>query len=110
MDLSRHLGHGTSNLIEQSNHLVLNNERLYAYHSDDLILIGYTDSDFQSYLNFKKSTSGSVFTLGSGAISWRNVKQSCIVDSTMEAEYVVAYAAAKRKLFGSRNSFLILVL
>ena len=86
------------------------NERLYAYHSEDLILIGYTYSDFQSYLNFKKSTSSFVFTLGSGAISWRNVKQFCIVDSTMEAEYVVTYEAAKRKLFGSRNSFLILVL
>ena len=80
------------------------------YHSEDLIPIGYTDSDFQSYLNFKKSTSSSVFTLGSGAISWRNVKQSCIVDSTMEAEYVVACEAVKRKLFGSRNSFIILVL
>ena len=60
-----------------------------------MIPIGYIDSDFQSDLDFRKSTSVCVFTLGSGAISWRSVKQSCIVDSTMEAEYVAACEAAK---------------
>ena len=36
---------------------------------EDLIPIGYTDSDFQSDLDFKKFTLGYVFTLGRGAIS-----------------------------------------
>ena len=36
-----------------------------------------------------------MFTLGGATISWRSVKQSCIVDSTMEAEYVTALEAAK---------------
>ena len=36
-----------------------------------------------------------MFTLGGGAISWRSVKQSCIVDSTMEAKYVATCEAAK---------------
>ena len=65
------------------------------YHSKDLIPIGYTNSDFQSDLDFKKSTLGCVFTLGGGAISWRSVKQSCIVDSTIKAEYVATCEAAK---------------
>ena len=69
---------------------------MLVYHCEDLIPIGYTDSDFQSDLDFRKSTSGYVFTLGGGAISWRSVKQSCIGDSTIEAEYVVACEAAKR--------------
>ncbi|PKI70652.1 hypothetical protein CRG98_008885 [Punica granatum] len=30
-----------------------------------------------------------------GAVSWKNVKQSCIADSTMETEYVAASEAAK---------------
>ena len=59
---------------------------ILVYRCEDLIPIGYTDSDFQSDLDFRKSTSGCVFTLGGGAISWRSVKQSCIVNSTMEAE------------------------
>ena len=68
---------------------------MLVYCSEDLIPISYTDSDFQSDLDFRKSTSGCVFTLGGGAISWRSIKQSCIVDPTMEAEYVPACEAAK---------------
>ena len=57
--------------------------------------IGYTDSDFQSDRDSRKSTSGYVFTLGGGSISWRSIKQSSIADSTMEAEYIAASKAAK---------------
>ena len=68
---------------------------MLVYWCEDLIPIGYTDSDFQSDLDFRKSTLGCVFTLGGGVISWESVKQFCIVDSTMEAEYVVACEAVK---------------
>ena len=68
---------------------------MLVYGCEDLIPIGYTDLDFQSDLDFRKSTSGCVFTLGGGAISWRSTKQSCIADSTMESEYVAACAVAK---------------
>ena len=64
-----------------------------------MISIGYTDSDFQSILDFRKSTSGYVFTLGGGAISQGSVKQSCIADSTMKAEYVAACEAAKEAVW-----------
>ena len=37
--------------------------------------------------------------MGGGTISWRSVKQSCIVDSTMEAEYVAAFEAAKEAVW-----------
>ena len=37
--------------------------------------------------------------MGGGAISWRSVKQSCIADSTMEAEYVVACEVAKEAVW-----------
>ena len=67
---------------------------MLVYHSEDLTPISYMDSNFQSDLDFRKSTLGCVFTLGGGAISW-SVKQSCITNSTMEAEYVVACEAAK---------------
>ena len=42
---------------------------MFVYRSKDLIPIGYTDSDFQLELDFRKSTLGCVFTLGGGAIS-----------------------------------------
>ena len=68
---------------------------MLVYWCEDLIPIGYTDSDFQSDLDFRKSTSRYVFTLGGGAISWRSTKQSCIANSTMEAKYVAACEAVK---------------
>ena len=68
---------------------------MLVYRCEDLIPIGCIDSYFQSDLDFRKSTSGCVFTLGGGAITWRSVKQFCIADSTMEAEYVAACEAAK---------------
>ena len=40
-----------------------------------------------------------MFTLGGGAISWRSVKQSSIVDSIMEAEYIAASEAAKEAVW-----------
>ena len=63
---------------------------MLVYYGRDLILIGYTDSDFQLDKDNRKWTSRSVFTIGGQAIVWRSVKQSCIDDSTMEAEYVAA--------------------
>ena len=63
------------------------------------ILVGYIDSDFMSYKDSRKSTSGYVFTLRSGAISLRSVEQSCITDSTTEAEYVAAAEVAKEAVW-----------
>ena len=61
--------------------------------------IGYTDFDFQSDIESRKSTFGYVFTLGGGAVSWRSVKQSSIADSTMEAKYIAASEAAKEAVW-----------
>ncbi|KAA0040928.1 gag/pol protein [Cucumis melo var. makuwa] len=41
---------------------------MLVYGSKDLILTGYTDSDFQTDKDARKSTSGSVFTLNGGAV------------------------------------------
>ncbi|KAA0048455.1 gag/pol protein [Cucumis melo var. makuwa] len=65
----------------------------------DLILTKYTDFDFQTDKDARKSTSGSVFTLNGGALVWRNIKQSCIADSTMETEYVAACEAANEAVW-----------
>ena len=40
-----------------------------------------------------------MFTFGGGAISWRSVKQSSIVDFTMEAEYIAASEVAKETVW-----------
>ena len=68
---------------------------MLVYQDESLVPIGYTDSNFQSDIESKKSTSGYVFILGGGVISWRTVKQSSIADSTKEVEYIAASKAAK---------------
>eukprot|EP00249_Psilotum_nudum_P029739 c41022_g1_i1 orf=2-277(-) len=40
------------------------------FSKSSLDLLGYTDSDFVGHVDNKRSTSGYVFTLGGGAISW----------------------------------------
>ena len=72
------------------------------YGSDELIPVGYTDSDFMSDKDSRKSTSGYVFMLGGGAISWRSIKQECTADSTSEAEYMAACEAAKEAVWLKR--------
>eukprot|EP00253_Pinus_taeda_P011241 PITA_11241 len=61
---------------------------------ESFMLIGYTDSDWAGSVDVRKSTSGYVFHMGLGAISWASKKQPVVALSTAEAEYVVATAAA----------------
>ena len=72
---------------------------MLVFQDESLVPIGYTDSDFQSDIEARKSTFGYVFTLGGRAISWRSVKQSSIDDSTMEAEYIASSEAAKKTVW-----------
>lgn len=57
-------------------------------------LVGYTDSDWAGSLEDRKSTSGHIFSIGSGAISWTSKKQPTTALSSTEAEYVAATSAA----------------
>ena len=57
---------------------------MLVYQDESLEPVGYTNSDFQSDIDSRKSTLGYVFTFGGRAISWRSIKQSSIADSTME--------------------------
>ncbi|XP_068655789.1 secreted RxLR effector protein 161-like [Aristolochia californica] len=55
--------------------------------ADTLEVIGYSDSDFVGCIDSRKSTLGYIFLMASGAISWRNVKQTLTATSTMEANF-----------------------
>ncbi|MCO5579792.1 hypothetical protein L7F22_033654 [Adiantum nelumboides] len=70
--------------------------------SQDLSVRGYTDSDYTGDLDKRRSTSGYVFTLAGGAISWRSRLQDCITQSTTEAEYVAANDACKKAIWLGR--------
>ncbi|XP_070679117.1 secreted RxLR effector protein 161-like [Malus domestica] len=64
-------------------------EHMLVYrNTDNLVFEGYSDSDFAGCPDDLKSTLGFVFTMASGAISWRSVKQANVAASTMVAEYL----------------------
>ena len=59
---------------------------------------GYSDADWAGDLGDRKSTSGYIFKLSGGAISWRSKKQSCVALSIAEAEYIALASAAQESV------------
>eukprot|EP00253_Pinus_taeda_P003505 PITA_03505 len=59
------------------------------------LLVGFTDSDWAGDPDDRKSTTGYVFTLGSGPITWACKKQAAISLSSVEAEYRGAVEARR---------------
>ncbi|KAL6334824.1 hypothetical protein AAG906_021792 [Vitis piasezkii] len=62
--------------------------------SSHLEIMGYSDSDFARCLDNRRSTSGYIFMLARGAVSWKSVKQTLIASSTIEAEFIACYEAS----------------
>lgn len=61
--------------------------------TNQLEVIGYSDSNFAGCVDTRKSTFGYLYLLGGEAISWKSAKQSVIAASTMEVEFVACFEA-----------------
>jgi len=59
--------------------------------TDALEIVGYSDADLAGCKDTLKSTSGYVFLLAGGAISWKSAKQSVVTSSTMYAEFIACF-------------------
>jgi hypothetical protein len=59
---------------------------------------GYADADWGADLLERKSTTGYVFMLNGGPISWTSRKQTTVALSTMEGEYMSLSDAARECL------------
>ena len=76
------------------------------FRGSSMALTGYCDADYAGDVDTRKSTTGYVFIVNGGAISWNSKRQPTVAASTTEAEYMAAAAATKeglwlRKLFTS---------
>ncbi|KAF8783371.1 Retrovirus-related Pol polyprotein like [Argiope bruennichi] len=66
-------------------------------HGDNVI--GYCDSNYGGDVADRRSTSGYVFMIGGGAVSWSSKRQPTVATSTTEAEYMALSAAAKEAIW-----------
>ena len=62
-------------------------------------VVGYCDADYAGDLDTRRSTTGFVFILHGGAITWLSKRQPTVAASTTEAEYISAAQAVKEALW-----------
>ncbi|KAL2327197.1 hypothetical protein Fmac_020624 [Flemingia macrophylla] len=67
--------------------------------SNQLEVVGYSDSDYAGCVDSRKSTYGYVYMLVGGTISWKSSKESVIATSTMEAEFVACFESTIHALW-----------
>ncbi|KAI3825040.1 hypothetical protein L1987_06515 [Smallanthus sonchifolius] len=69
--------------------------RLSRFTSFPSVIEGYSDVSWITNVEDHSSTTGWIFLLGGGAITWASKKQTCITNLTMESEFVALAAAGK---------------
>ena len=67
--------------------------------------IGFSDADWAGDAEGRKSTSGYIFCIAGGPVSWRSKKQESVALSTAEAEYVALSSAAQECVWIKRLNF-----
>nr|GEW84396.1 zinc finger, CCHC-type [Tanacetum cinerariifolium] len=65
-----------------------------SYFGYPFVLEGYLDASWINHVEDSSSTSGWLFLLGGGAISWASKKKTCITSSTMKSEFIGCCCAA----------------
>ena len=69
---------------------------------NEKLLVGYTDADYAGDVGTRRSTTGFVFLLHGGPVSWTSKQQSCTSLSTTESEYVAACETTKEAVWLAR--------
>ncbi|MBW1279388.1 Ty1/Copia family ribonuclease HI, partial [Escherichia coli] len=66
---------------------------------DNFEVEGYSDSDYATDLDKRRSISGYVYKVGGNTVSWRSTLQHVAALSTTEAEYMALSKATKEGLW-----------
>ena len=69
------------------------------YRDSELSPVAYVDADYGGCKDTRRSTSGYVFTMAGGAVTWSSKRQSTVALSTVEAEYVAMSRCAQQMLW-----------
>lgn len=87
------------NAVKRVIRYLIDTRDYFIRYGDSNDFIGYSDSDFASDLDTRKSTTGYIFLMNGGPITWCSQKQKTIALSTTEAEFVAACESAKEILW-----------
>jgi hypothetical protein len=63
------------------------------------VLVGYSDADWSGDVDSSRSTTGYVFTVAGGAVSWNSRLQRSVALSSAEAEFMALCAAAQEMMY-----------
>ena len=105
--ISRYMGQPTKLHLQTAKRVLrylrgITNLRIFYKKEGNDKLVAFTDSDYASDLEDTKSTSGYVFMLSSGAVSWSSRKQPVVSLSTTEAEFIAATSFACQAIWMRR--------
>lgn len=67
--------------------------------SIEFIVEGYSDSDYATYLDKRRSISDIVFKVGGNTVSWKSGLQSVVALSTTEVEFMALTLAVKKAIW-----------
>lgn len=87
------------NAVKRVIRYLINTKDLCIKYGESSDLTGYSDSDFAGDVDTRKSTTGYIFNMNGGPITWCSQKQKTTALSTTEAEFVSACEAAKEILW-----------
>lgn len=100
--VSRYLnnpGRDHVNAVKRIIRYLIKTKELCITYNGNSELIGYSDSDFASDIDSRKSNTGYIFMMNGGPVTWASRKQSTVALSTTESEYMAASEAAKEILW-----------
>jgi len=75
------------------------NVGLWYPNESNIVLSGFSDSDYTRWKLDRKSTSGTCHLLGSSLISWNSKKQACVALYRAETEYIAARHACAQSIW-----------
>lgn len=75
------------------------NYKITYHRGGSLDPIGFVDADYAGDTDTRRSTSGYLFTIAGGPVSWSSKRQATVALSTTEAEYMALTRAAQQALW-----------
>lgn len=63
-----------------------------------VVLERYNDADWNTLTDDSKATSGYIFSIDGGAVSWKSKKQTILAQSIMEFEMIAIATTSKKQV------------